>query len=171
MDDGDDQVLKGILLAFCIMMLVSHLSWYIGTALVCPAQYPVPFRCFIGSIVSAGFLILYIPAGIFWWIVSFLFGGANHGLLTFLFAAATAALLAMGKGSKLMDVLVNIASFLFVSASKIERDPTSPRPESTSRKKTMEEENKRDKSRASMEEAMREMEKAKASLDEFKKRN
>jgi len=166
----DKQAIKWILLTFCILMLISHLSWYVGTAVTCPAQYPVPFRCFIGSILGFGFLILYIPAGIFWWIVSFLFGGANHGFLTFLFAAATAALLASGNGGKITDILVNLASY-FVPAKKSDRESLTSNSEAHIDSKTMKKETERQNSRASMEEAMREMKEAEARIDEFKKRN
>lgn len=170
MDPESKQVLKWILLAFCILMLVSHLSWYIGTAVTCPAQYPVPFRCFIGSILGFGFLILYIPAGIFWWIVSFLFGGASHGFLTFLFATATAALLASGNGGKITDILVNLASY-FVPANKSDRESFTSESASNMDSKTMEKETERQGSRAKMEEAVREMKEAEARIDEFKKRD
>lgn len=170
MDAETKEILKWILLAFCILMLVSHLSWYITTAVTCPAQYPVPFRCFIGSILGFVFLVLYIPAGIFWWIVTYLFGGASHGFLTFLFAAATAALLASGNGAKLMDALVNLASF-FVPANKADREAFGVDADVRMDRETMEKEAERDASRGTMEEAVREYEEAKARLDEFKKRD
>lgn len=159
----------GIFVVFAVplgLMYLSHLAWYGATSAICPAQYPVPFRCFLGSIVGLVLMILSIPAGIFHWITQFLFGVEDFALNMRIFGLSIPAVAAVVFYRELFEIVTNLASFIV----REERHDPRPAPHEVKRaamKAKRQAEHKQ--TQTEMEEAIREMKEAKARLEALKR--
>lgn len=148
------------------LMYLSHLAWYGVEHMICGPRYPVPFRCFLGSIAGFGLMILSIPAGIFHWITQFLFGVESYALNTWLFGLSIPLCAAILFRRELFEIALNLASFT-VQDERQEPQPT-PREVRQASKQARERAAHQD-AQTEMEEAVREMEEAKARLDALKR--
>lgn len=105
------------------LLFLSHLCWYVTTYVVCEVTVPVPFRCFVGSIIGFFMLIGSMPANAFFLITEFTVG-TSYAFNTWLSGLIFFALLAFRYRSVLLDSATAAASYTITAEPK--DHPTRP---------------------------------------------